>query len=134
MKLYFYILGRDRKFNPETKTLGDYAFKVRVEECEVIEKPKTYRAETKFPDGIYIGYVRREDVGTKAYVCARYFLRPGKCFKYIDQRGEDATEHVYEVMALYPYCALLRDTRNGVRTCPGYNTLSLMLRGSEVNE
>lgn len=23
--------------------------------------------------------------GTKAYVCARYFLRPGKCFKYIDR-------------------------------------------------
>lgn len=72
--------------------------------------------------------------GTKAYVCARYFLRPGKCFKYIDQRGEDTTEHVYEVMALYPYCVLLRDTRNGVRTCPGYNTLSLMLRGSEIND
>ena len=72
--------------------------------------------------------------GTKAYVCARYFLRPGKCFKYIDQRGEDTTEHVYEVVALYPYCVLLRDTRNGVRTCPGYNTLSLMLRGSETHE
>ena len=72
--------------------------------------------------------------GTKAYVCARYFLRPGKCFKYMDQRGEDATEHVYEVMALYPYCVLLRDTRNGVRTCPGYNTLSLMLKGSETYE
>ena len=72
--------------------------------------------------------------GTKAYVCARYFIRPGKCFKYIDQRGDDVTEHVYEVMALYPYCVLLRDTRNGVRTCPGYNTLSLMLRGSEANE
>lgn len=43
--------------------------------------------------------------GTKAYVCARYFLRPGKCFKYTDQRDEDVTEHVYEVMALYPYCA-----------------------------
>ena len=70
----------------------------------------------------------------KAYVCARYFLRPGKCFKYIDQRGEDTTEHVYEVMALYPYCVLLRDTKNGVRTCPGYNTLSLMLRGSEASE
>lgn len=53
--------------------------------------------------------------GTKAYVCARYFLRPGKCFKYIDQCGEDVTEHVYEVMALYPYCVLLRDTRNGCR-------------------
>ena len=72
--------------------------------------------------------------GTKAYVCARYFLRPGKCFKYIDQRNDDVTEHVYEVVALYPYCVLLRDTRNGVRTCPGYNTLSLMLRGSEANE
>lgn len=33
--------------------------------------------------------------GTKAYVCARYFLRPGKRFKYIDQRGEDTIEHVY---------------------------------------
>lgn len=72
--------------------------------------------------------------GTKAYVCARYFLRPGKCFKYIDQRGEDATEYVYEVMTLYPYCVLLRDTRNGVRTCPGYNTLSLMPRGMGIKQ
>ena len=79
----------------------------------------------------FIGSVR---FGTKVYVCARYFLRPGKCFKYIDQRGEDTTEHVYEVMALFPYCVLLRDTRNGVRTCPGYNTLSLMLKGSETYE
>lgn len=46
--------------------------------------------------------------GTKAYVCARYFLRPGKCFKYIDQRGEDVTEHVYEVMALYRLCPVKR--------------------------
>lgn len=51
-----------------------------------------------------------------------------------DQCGEDTTEHVYEVVALYPYCVLLRDTRNGVRTCLGYNTLSLMLRGSEAHE
>ena len=72
--------------------------------------------------------------GTKAYVCARYFLRLGKCFKYIDQRGEDVTEHNYEIVALYSHCALLRDTRSGFRICPGYNSLSLMLRGSEVNE
>lgn len=57
--------------------------------------------------------------GTKAYVCARYFLRPGKRFKYIDQRGEDTIEHVYEVMALYPYCVLLRDTRNGGQNLSG---------------
>lgn len=64
MKLYFYILDSDREYNPETKTLGDYIFKIRVEGCEAIEKPKTYKAVTRFPDGIYIGYVKKEDIGT----------------------------------------------------------------------
>lgn len=64
MKLYFYILDSDREYNPETQTLGDYVFKIRVEECEVIEKPKTYKAVTRFPDGIYIGYMKKEDIGT----------------------------------------------------------------------
>lgn len=64
MKLYFYILDSDIEYNPETKTLGDYVFKIRVEECEVIEKPKTYKAATRFPDRIYIGYVKKEDIGT----------------------------------------------------------------------
>lgn len=62
MKLYFYILGSSRKFNPETRTFGDSVFKVRIEECEVIEKPKTYRAVTQFPKGLYIGYVKKEDI------------------------------------------------------------------------
>lgn len=55
-------------------------------------------------------------------------MKDSKRFKYIDQRGEDTTEHIYEVMALYPYCVLLRDTRNGVRTCPGYNTLTVLMK------
>lgn len=59
MKLYFYILDSNREYNPETKTLGDYIFKIRVEECEVMEKPKTYKAVTQFPEGIYIGYVKK---------------------------------------------------------------------------
>lgn len=63
MKLYFYILDSDREYNPETKTLGDYIFKIRVKECEVVEKPKTYRAVTQFPEGLYIGYVKKEDIG-----------------------------------------------------------------------
>lgn len=63
MKLYFYILDSDQEFNPETRTFGDPVFKVRVEECEVIEKPKTYRAVTWFPKGIYIEYVKKEDIG-----------------------------------------------------------------------
>lgn len=63
MKLYFYILDSDREYNPETETLGDYVFKIRVEGCEVIEKPKTYKAVTRFPDGICIGYVKKEDIG-----------------------------------------------------------------------
>ena len=64
MKLYFYILDSDREYNPETQTLGDYVFKIRVEECEVVEKQKTYKAVTRLPDGIYIGYVKKEDIGT----------------------------------------------------------------------
>lgn len=64
MKLYFYILDSNREYNPETQTLGEYVFKIRVEKCEVIEKPKTYKAVTRFPDGIYIGYVKKEDIGT----------------------------------------------------------------------
>lgn len=64
MKLYFYILDNDREFNPETRTFGDPVFKVRVEECEVIEKPKTYRAVAQFPERLYIGYVKKEDIGT----------------------------------------------------------------------
>lgn len=63
MKLYFYILDSDREYNPETKTLGNYVFKIRVEECEVIEKPKTYKAVTRFPERLYIGYVKKEDIG-----------------------------------------------------------------------
>lgn len=63
MKLYFYILDCHRKFNPETRTFEKPVFKIRVEECEVIEKPKTYIALTKFPEGLYIGRVRKDDIG-----------------------------------------------------------------------
>lgn len=63
MKLYFYILDSDREFNPETRKFGDPVFKARVEECEVIEKPKTYKAVTQFPEGLYIRYVKKEDIG-----------------------------------------------------------------------
>lgn len=40
MKLYFYILDSDRKTGK---------WNLRLEECEVIEKPKTYKAATQFP-------------------------------------------------------------------------------------
>ena len=63
MKLYFYILDRNRKFNPETRTFEKVTFTIRAEECYVIEKPKTYKALTNFPNGIYAESVREEDVG-----------------------------------------------------------------------
>lgn len=68
MKLYFYILDNDREFNPETRTFGDPVFKVRVEECEVIEKPKTYRAVAQFPERLYIGYVKKKKILEKFLV------------------------------------------------------------------
>lgn len=48
MKLYFYFL--------ETG-------KIRCEECEVEEKPKTYKPVNRFPEGYYGCYVKKEDIG-----------------------------------------------------------------------
>ena len=48
MKLYFYFL--------ETE-------KIRSEECEVEEKPKTYKPVNKFPSGYYGCYVKKADIG-----------------------------------------------------------------------
>lgn len=52
MKLYFYILEQPYKGEPY----------VRVEECEVEEKQKTYRAVDKFPRGIYRRYINKSDI------------------------------------------------------------------------
>lgn len=54
MKLYFYILDSDRETDK---------WNLRLEECEVIEKPKTYKPVTKFPDGIYASFIRKESIG-----------------------------------------------------------------------
>ena len=53
MKLYFYILERPYNKNPF----------VRFEECEVIEKPKTYYPKDKFPSGVYNYYISKSDIG-----------------------------------------------------------------------
>ena len=55
MKLYFYILDMDRKTDK---------WNLRLEECEVIEKPKTYKPVTKFPNGIYSSLIRKESIGS----------------------------------------------------------------------
>ena len=86
MKLYFYILDSNREYNPETKTLGDYISKIRIEECEVIEKPKTYKAVTHFPDGIYIGYVRKEDIGTISGYSMPYIVLTVPNYQFVKDR------------------------------------------------
>lgn len=53
MKLYFYILDSDRETDKQN---------LRLEECEVIEKPKTYKPVTKFPDGIYASFIKKESI------------------------------------------------------------------------
>ena len=53
MKLYFYILDRNCNSNPI----------VRFEECEVIEKPKTYYPKDRFPNGVYNCYINKNDIG-----------------------------------------------------------------------
>lgn len=54
MKLYFYILDSDRETGK---------WNLRLEECEVMEKPKTYKPVTKFPDGIYASFIKKESIG-----------------------------------------------------------------------
>ena len=53
MKLYFYILEKPYNKNPF----------VRFEECEVIEKPKTYYPKDRFPNGVYNCYINKNDIG-----------------------------------------------------------------------
>lgn len=53
MKLYFYILKRP---------YGKKPF-VKVEECEAIEKPKTYYAVDRFPDDVYRKNIHKSDIG-----------------------------------------------------------------------
>lgn len=56
MKLYFYRLSQPLGEKP----------RIEVEECEVEEKPKTYRRIGKFPE-FYCGhYVKKEDIGKPA--------------------------------------------------------------------
>lgn len=54
MKLYFYILTKEAKTSSHI---------IRYEECEVIEKPKTYYPVDKFPNGTYRSYIRKGEIG-----------------------------------------------------------------------
>lgn len=54
MKLYFYILNR---------RIETDKFKLRVEECEVVEKPKTYKPADKFPHGVWNSFIKKESIG-----------------------------------------------------------------------
>jgi len=63
MKLYFYILDRKLEFNVETRTFEKSVYKIRFEECDVIEKPKTYAPVDVFPKGVYTSYIKKESIG-----------------------------------------------------------------------
>lgn len=54
MKLHFYILKGLSGSNP----------KLTYSECEVVEKPKTYKPISKFPDGYFSSFVKKEDVAS----------------------------------------------------------------------
>lgn len=55
MKLYFYVLNQDIKTDE---------LKLCVEECDVVEKPKTYKPVTRFPSGLYLGgFIKKESIG-----------------------------------------------------------------------
>lgn len=53
MKLYFYILKE-----PYNKEMY-----LHFEECEVVEKPKTYKPVNKFPSGIFRDIIMKNEIG-----------------------------------------------------------------------
>ena len=53
MKVQFYIVKRPYNANPF----------VKFEECEVIEKPRTYYPKNIFPSGVYNRYINKNDIG-----------------------------------------------------------------------
>ncbi len=53
MKLYFYFLETPYKGKPY----------IRIEECEAVEKPKTYSPVDEFPNGYYGNYVVKSEIG-----------------------------------------------------------------------
>lgn len=57
-----------------------------------------------------------------------YDLSLGKQIKYME-KGDEAREHTYEIVGLYPHCIQLRDIDSGQMKRPGYNMFDLMMRG-----
>ena len=53
MKLYFYFL--EEPYNKEPY--------IRCEECEVEEKPKTYKPVDRFPIGYWYSTLKKDDIG-----------------------------------------------------------------------
>ena len=87
MKLYFYILDSKQEFNAETRKYGKVIFKIRCEECNVIEKSKTYKPVDVFPKGIYSSYIRKENIGT--------FVNSYKKAVVLDEKNYEKAKEVF---------------------------------------
>lgn len=78
MKLYFYFF--------DEKVVGG----IKKEECEVIEKPKTYAPKNKFPDGFYGRYVFKSEIGKiLGYAFSRSVV-------ILESNDEDQARKIYE--------------------------------------
>ena len=87
MKLYFYILDSKQEFNAKTRKYGKVIFKIRCEECNVIEKSKTYKPVDVFPKGIYSFYIRKENIGT--------FVNSYKKAVVLDEKNYEKAKEVF---------------------------------------
>ena len=96
MKLYFYILTK------ETKTDSHI---IRYEECEVIEKPKTYYPLDKFPNGIYRGFILKGEIGNflDHYLKNVVVLdenNPEKAIKLFEERSKRRIEELNKSISI----------------------------------
>ena len=92
MKLYFYFLETQYNEKPY----------IRYEECEVINKPKTYKPVDKFPSGYGGCYVRKEDIGTLAGYSQNMVVLTTDDSEvalklFVDRANKEIGQHEYQI-------------------------------------
>lgn len=103
MKLYFYFL--------EPLFMGPAV--MHTEQCEVIEKPKTYKPVDRFPEGYYGCYVPKGELNTLCTDYSWYFISDKR-------KDEEAVKAVLKhcqnkIQKLEEEIAVLRQYEQAVR-------------------
>lgn len=98
MKLYFYFLEQ-----PYTKLPV-----MHMEECEVVEKPKTFSPVDRFPAGYYGCYVPKSELNTLITRYGWYFIsderKDEEAVKAVLKHCQNKIQKLEEEIAIFRQC------------------------------